>query len=884
MKILSIKVMKGPNYWSNYRKNIVVMKLDLEELESFPTNKIKGFPERIEKILPSLFSHRCSENAEGGFFLRVREGTWMGHVIEHIALEIQTLAGMNCGYGRTRSDKQLGVYNVIFSYTIERAGVYAANAAVRIAEAIIENKKYDIQNDIENLKKIAARDGFGPSTQSIINEAVKRGIPYRRINAGSGIIFGQGVFQKQIRATMTSSTSCMGVEAACDKNETKEILTRAYIPTPQCRLLRSEKDLKRAVEEIGFPLVIKPVNGNHGRGITTNILTHEQATEAYEHAVNISKDVLIEKFLLGCDYRFLVINYKMVAVAHRTPAMITGDGFRSIQELIDATNCDTNRGDGHEKIMTKIKIDKITLDILAEHNFTLSTILARGEILYLKDTANISTGGTATDVTDEVHPANIFMAERIARIMNLDICGIDVIAKSIDSPITNDNGGVLEVNACPGFRMHLAPSNGKPRNVAEEVIDMLYPSGAQTRIPLVAVTGTNGKTTTTRLIAHMAKRAGLKVGYTTTDGTYIQDHLINKGDCTGPASAQTVLTDPTVNFAVLECARGGILRAGLGFDHCDVSIITNISEDHLGLEGIDDLYDLTRVKSVVARSTFSHGYAILNADDKNVYKLKHELDCNIALFSTSAENTLVQKHCETGGLAVVIENNIVTLYCGANKLQVEHINNIPLSFNGKAGCMVKNILPAVLAAYIRNITVEDIRSSLQTFIPSPEFTPGRMNVFNFKNFKVMVDYAHNSGGFSELKDFLEKTDCSWKVGIVAAIGDRRDEDIQNVGYYAARIFDEVILRHDSDLRGRTRDEITMLVLEGARKYNPEIQIKIISNEYEAVDHAILHAKPGTFITVCTDNVVNSIHHVTSAKMKEDILQTELGKQVLLNAS
>lgn len=884
MKILSIKVMRGPNYWSNYRKNIIVMKLDLENLEFFPTNKIEGFSERIEKLIPSLFKHRCSEPSEGGFFIRVKEGTWMGHVIEHIALEIQTLAGMNCGYGRTRSDKKQGVYNVIFSYTIESAGIYAAKAAVKIAQALVDNTAYDLQKDIDALKKIKDRDGFGPSTQSIIDEAVKRGIPYSRTGKGSGVIFGQGIYQKQIRATMTSSTSCMAVEAACDKNETKEILSRAYIPTPACELISNETELAAAIETVGFPIVIKPVNGNHGRGITTNIFNYEEARSAFKHAQVVSKEVLVEKYLTGCDFRFLVINYKLVAVAHRTPAMITGDGIRTIQELIDATNCDPNRGEGHEKVMTKIKVDKITLDILTEKKFTLKTVLSRGEILYLKDTANISTGGTATDVTPYVHPANVFMAERIARVMNLDICGIDIIARNVDTPITNENGGVLEVNACPGFRMHLAPSNGEARNVAEHVMNMLYPSGAQFRIPLVAVTGTNGKTTTTRLIAHMAKNAGYNVGYTTTDGTYIQDFMIDKGDCTGPVSAQTVLTDPTVNFAVLECARGGILRAGLGFDKCDVSVITNISEDHLGLEGIDDLWELSRVKAVVARSTFDHGYAILNADDENVIDLKDELDCNIALFSTSNENKHVREHCDNGGLAVILENNIVTLYSGLNKLQVEHLDNIPLSFNGKAGCMIKNILPAVLTAYIRNIAVEDIRESLKTFIPSPEYTPGRMNIFKFKNFDVMVDYAHNRGGFIELKDFIEKIECTWKVGIVAAIGDRRDEDIRNVGYYSAQIFNEVILRHDSDLRGRSREEITQLVLEGARSYNPEIQIKIISDEPEAVDHAMLNAKPGTFITVCTDNVVNSIHHVTSAKEKEEMLNSELNKQVLLNAS
>jgi len=884
MQITSIKVMRGPNYWSNYRQNIIVMKVDLEEMEHFPTNKIEGFSERIEKLIPTLYAHRCSESHDGGFFSRVKEGTWMGHVIEHIALEIQTLAGMTCGYGRTRSDKKTGVYNVIFSYAIEKAGIYAAKAAVRIAKALINDQAYNIQKDIETLKRIKDRNGFGPSTQSIIDEAKQRGIPFTRTNSDSGILFGHGIYQKRIRATMTSNTSCMGVETACDKNETKEILSKAYIPTPACALIQEEAALMIAIEKIGFPLVIKPINGNHGRGITTNILNHEQAVNAFKHARRVSKEVLVEKFLQGFDYRFLVINFKLVAVARRTPAMITGDGVCTIKELIDQTNCDPNRGEDHEKTLTKIKIDKITLDILRHKNFTLETILARGEVLYLKDTANLSTGGTATDVTPLVHPSNIFMAERIARLMNLDICGIDVIAKAIDIPITNQNGGVLEVNACPGFRMHLAPAKGAARNVAAHVMDMLYPPGSVSRIPLVAVTGTNGKTTTTRLIAHMAKQSGYKVGYTTTDGIYIQDYMINQGDCTGPVSAQTVLSDPTIDFAVLECARGGILRAGLGFDHSDISVITNISEDHLGLEGIDNLSELARLKSVVAHSTFDHGYAILNADDEMVYRLSENLDCNIALFSTDANNERVTKHCDNGGLAVVIENGIVTVYNGSNKLQIERIDHIPLSFNGKAACMIKNILPAVLTAYIRNFSVENIKKALQTFIPSPEFTPGRMNVFKFRNFDVMVDYAHNSGSFIELKNFLDNTESTWKVGIIAAIGDRRDQDIKNIGYYSAQIFNEIILRHDKDLRGRTQEEITSLVVEGVKELNPDMQVRIISDEIEALEHSLLNAKPGAFITVCTDNVINTIQYVSTARHKEELLQNELQKQVLLNAS
>lgn len=883
MKINSIKVMRGPNFWSNYRQNIIVMKLDLEDLESFPTNKIAGFSERIEALIPSMYSHRCSEPHEGGFFSRIKDGTWLGHVVEHVALEIQTLAGMDCGFGRTRSSEKEGEYYVIFSYLVEKAGLYAAEAAVRIVQALVDNVPYDLEKDIQALKRLKAKYGFGPSTEAIVEEAKARGIPFRRLNNSSFVLFGQGIYQKKIRATMTSSTSHMGVEIACDKNETKQILKSAYIPTPDSELICDEEELAETVERIGYPVVIKPINGNHGRGITTNIQNLNQAKEAFKLAREISEDILVEKYLQGCDFRFLLINFKLVAVAKRTPAQVIGDGHSTISQLIDQTNCDPARGDGHEKILTKIKVDKITTDILSQKNYTLDTVPAKDEVVLLKDTANISTGGTATDVTHLVHPANVFMAERIARLLNMDICGIDVMAKNVEEPITNENGGILEVNACPGFRMHLFPSKGKPRNVAAHVVDMLYPQGQPSRIPLVAVTGTNGKTTTTRLIAHIAAQSGHKVGYTTTDGTYIQGHLVNRGDCTGPSSAHTVLSDPTIDFAVLECARGGILRAGLGFDNCDISVITNISEDHLSLDGIETLRDMTRVKSVVAHSTFRRGYAILNADDENVYGLYDDLDCNVALFSVKADNKYVVEHCRKGGLAVTIENGYVTICAGQTRIPVEKIEEIPLTFGGKADCMVKNVLPAVLTAYLRSFTLKNIRQALKSFIPSPQFTPGRMNVFNFGNFDVMIDYAHNSGGFAELKSFMEKVDSPSKVGIIAAVGDRRTEDIRNVGAFAAQIFNEIIIRHDKDLRGRTKEELTQLIMEGINSQNKNIPVLVISEETKAVEHAVKNASNGAFITVCTDSVQECIDFVSDLH-KEFVAQPGSYNQELLKAS
>jgi cyanophycin synthetase len=867
--------LRGPNYWSNYRKQLIVMNLDLEECEELPTNKIKGFAQRIEALIPSLYEHRCSQKKPGGFFERVRKGTWLGHVIEHVALELQSLAGMPCGFGRTRSAGPVGVYHVVFAYQVESAGLYAAKAAVRLVAALKDNVPYDIKKDINQLIEINRNEGIGPSTQSILNAARRNNIPYRRLDKNSLIMFGQGKNQKIIEATIACTTSGVGIDLASNKEETKRILAEGFVPMPEGTTVYNTTELIDSLSELGFPLVIKPLNGNHGRGITTNIQTEEEAIKAFEKAHEISDKVIVERFIKGMDFRFLVINYKLEAVARRTPAMIMGDNKSSIEELIQKTNNNTERGEDHEKTLTKIKVDETTLSILSERGLTLQSVLPFGEILFLKDTANLSSGGTARDATDVVHPYNAFLAERIARLMNLDICGIDIIAEDLTKPINQNNGAVLEVNAAPGFRMHLSPTKGIPRNVGEPVIKMLYPEGASSRIPLIAVTGTNGKTTTTRLISHFAKNAGHTVGYTTTDGIYINDQLIYKGDCSGPLSAEAVLRDPLVDFAVLECARGGILRAGLAFDKCNISIITNITEDHLGLDDINTLEDYAKVKAVVARSTFDEGFAILNADDDIVYGIKEELDCNIALFSTREDNERVISHCEKGGWAAIIEKGHFTICNGEWRIRVGKVNEIPLTLDGRATCMIKNILPAILAAAISGFNAKVIRKSLLTFIPGPEFTPGRMNIFKLKDVEVMIDYVHNTDGFSQLKEFMKQVSAQKKVIIIGCAGDRRDEDIKTMGKYVAETFDEFIIRHDKDSRGRTNEELTRLITEGIQSVKPYGQPLIISDEVEALGYAILHAGKGAFIVDSTENIQDSTAFVMKQMEQQENIESQL---------
>jgi cyanophycin synthetase len=871
MKILDIRTMIGPNYWSVSRHKLIVMLLDLEELEDRPTNQIPGFLDRLRALMPTLYEHRCSEGVPGGFFHRVEEGTWMGHVIEHMALELQTLAGMDTGFGRTREagGQPKGVYHVVFSYVEAKAGQYTARACVRIAQALVDGEVYDLEEDIQRLREIREEERLGPSTGSIVEEAARRKIPYIRLNNSSLVQLGYGINQKRIRATIASTTSSIAVELACDKEETKNLLEAAEIPVPRGRIVRSEEGLREAIERIKYPIVLKPVNGNHGKGATTNIKTWEDAVVALEAAQQYGRAVICEKFIQGRDFRCLVINYKFVAAALRTPASVTGDGVSTIRQLIDNVNADPRRGYGHEKVLTSIKIDPYTNDILAKKNYSLETVLPKREELWLKPTANLSTGGTATDVTDVVHPSNIFLCERIARIIGLDICGIDIMAPDLSVPIQENGGAILEVNAAPGFRMHLEPTEGIARNVAEPVIDMLYPAGSTARIPIIAVTGTNGKTTTTRLIAHIVKQIGHKVGFTTTDGVYIQNQLMVSGDCTGPVSAEFVLKDPTVDFAVLETARGGLLRAGLGFHSCDVAVVTNVAEDHLGLGGIDTVEKLARLKGTVPQTVQRNGYAILNAEDDLVYEMRKELDCKVALYALNPENARVREHTAKGGLAAVYQDGYITLIKGGWRIRVEKVANIPITFNGMAEFNIANSMAATLAVYVRDFKIEDIKQALQTFVPGGAMTPGRMNVFHFKNYTVMLDYAHNTHGMQALGKMVAHVDSPYKVGIIAGVGDRRDEDLMSLGEESAKIFDEIIIRQDRNTRGRSAEEIVAWIIKGIERVQPARKVTTIHKEREAIDYALQQAKKDSFIVITSDVIPDALEQVKQYKTAED---------------
>ncbi|MCW3075947.1 MAG: cyanophycin synthetase [Bacteroidetes bacterium] len=850
MKIIETKVMRGPNYWSIDHGSIIILKVQLDEIAD---NEVKTLMQKAIEEFPGLSSkHHVEDSMHKGVV----------QLIKYIAIELQCKAEMECSYARSKALINKGEYVLSIEYVLEEAGIYAARAAFRITEALINKQPFDVASEIQELLKIRAEHKLGPTTGYILDAFKKRNIPYRRFDNGSLITMGYGKRQQKIRTAVTDTTSGLGIELAGDKEETKKILAEANLPVPKGILVYSEAGLRERIIEVKFPVVLKPLDGNHGRGVTTNIMDVEKAVFGFNIAKKISKAVILEEYIEGNDYRFLVINFKLVAVAKRTPAFVVGDGKSTVQQLVDAENKNPERGTEEKHVLALIKIDEVTKKILSEKNLTVDSVIPAGETLVLKDTANISAGGTAEDVTDSIHPDNKFMAERVAKMFNLNICGIDVMAKAIDVPITREVGAIIEVNAGPGLRMHSNPQGGTVHDVATPIVEMMFPKPEDARIPIVAVTGTNGKTTTTRLIAHLAKNAGHTPGFCTTEGIYIDGHLTFSGDCTGYLSSHDVLFDPLIDFAVLECARGGILKSGLGFDQCDISIITNISEDHLGLKDINTLEDMARVKSVVAKSTNKNGYSILNADNDLCYKIKDDLDCRIALFSMKSDNERIKEHCNHGGLAASIENGYIVVYKGTTTIQIEMLDNIPITYKGKASYMIKNILPSVLAGIISGFTVDEIQKGLRSFYPSTAHTPGRMNLFDFTKFKVMVDYAHNMDGFFELKRFLDQVEDSPKVGVIAVAGDRRDDDIRHVGLLAATMFDKIIIKHDKDLRGRTAEEISNLLLEGIAQINKPVPTTVIADEKEAIEHVISTAEKGSFILICAGIVTETIEQVT----------------------
>lgn len=875
MEILDIKAYKGRNIYSHHR--VVKMIIDLKDWDDVPTCEIPKFNQSLAELLPGLHEHYCSLGYPGGFIKRLEEGTYLAHVIEHTALEILNELGYNVTFGKARRIKESSQYTVVYAYENEYAGLEAGKLAVDLIRSLCNQQPYDLKTAINEIKEKAAKLELGPSTQAIVDAALERGIPVMRIGRGSIIQLGYGKYQKRLEATITDKTSCIAVDIACDKSTTKEILIEAGIPVPNGSSCSSPQEAVLLAQEIGYPVVIKPERGNQGRGVSLNLLTSEEVIKAYNIASKIDENVIVERYVKGNDYRVLVVGDQVVAVSQRIPAHVVGDGVHSIRELVEAVNADPRRGNDHEKPLTKIVIDEISINLLEKQGYTLDSIPKPGKIIRLKENGNISTGGEAIDCTEKIHPLNQEIAIRAARVIGLDVAGIDISCEDIGKPITETGGAVIEVNAAPGIRMHLYPSKGKPRKVANHIVDLLYPSGSRHSIPIISITGTNGKTTTTRMVAHILKAHGMNVGMTVTGGVYINDRCILKGDTTGPASARMILMDKSIDVAVLETARGGIIRSGLAYDLSDIGVLTNISEDHLGIDGIDSLEELLHVKSLIIEAIKTNGYAVLNADDPMAVQAAQRTKSNIIYFSKEDDNLIIHKHLAEGGIAVFLKNGYITIATGESIIQSLHVSGIPATYGGKLVHNIENSLTAVAVAYAMKIPLATIEKALASFNTDEFQNPGRFNIFNVKDFRVVIDYGHNIAGYQMIGEAVKKMGASRLVGIIGVPGDRQNDCIKKIGFIAGEIFDKIIIKEDMDLRGRVEGEVSRLLLEGAISSGMERnQIEIIRNENQALEKAMMEARAGDLIVVFYENLEGVLETLkrTTELIESKNIQTE----------
>ena len=875
LRILETHVYRGPNYWS-YRPAIRLL-VDLGTLEEWPSNKIEGFNEALTDLLPGLEAHHCSLGRAGGFLERLRQGTWLGHVAEHVALQLQREAGTEVGRGKTRSAGRYGIYHVVYSYADETVGVAAGRLAVRLVNHLVEpDDAFDYRVELEELIRLAERAAFGPSTQAILDEAGMRDIPFIRLDEQSLVQLGHGVHQRRIRATMTSATSAIGVDIASDKKLTNRLLEAAGIPVPRAEVVRREDEAMAAARRIGYPVAVKPLDGNHGRGVGLDLRDEEQVRAAFRVAKDESRrgPCVVETFLSGSDYRCLVIGGRLHAVAQRVPAHVVGDGSHTVAELVEITNADPRRGIGHEKVLTRIKVDEASVELVRAQGYTMDAVPPEGARVLLKQTGNMSTGGISIDRTDEIHPDNAEAAEQAARTVGLDIAGIDLICPDIGQSVRETGGGIVEVNAAPGFRMHTHPTEGEAQYVAKPVVDLLFPEGSPSRIPIVAVTGSNGKTTTARMVAHVMKSMGRKVGMTSTDGILIDGRMIRRGDMSGPRSASVVLQNPSVDFAVFEVARGGILREGLGYERNDVAVVLNVTGDHLGLAGITTMKQLAEVKRVVVEAVPRSGTAVLNADDELVAGMSRACSGSVIYFSLDPESERVRRHTERGGRAVGLERgrlgDMIVLRHGRKTMPLVWSHLLPATFEGRALMNVQNALAAAGAAWAAGAHLHDIRQGLRTFTTSYFMAPGRLNLFELDGFKVLVDYCHNPPAMRALGDFVERLATppagatatgggvgGTRIAVIATAGDRRDADIRELGRAAAPHFDSIIVREDRNNRGRRRGATAALIEDGLRAAMAEgaarcREVRIITDELEATRAALDAAGDGDLVVLCVD--------------------------------
>ncbi|HWX70748.1 MAG TPA: cyanophycin synthetase [Steroidobacteraceae bacterium] len=880
MRILDRSVYVGPSLYARFP--VIRLELDLGALEGWPTARLgERFIGALAAALPGLAEHGCSYREPGGFFRRMREGegTWLGHVLEHVAIELQNIAGEAVTFGKTRSAAAPGVYTVVYEYVQRDEGIAAGELGLRLLSSLLPEELRPEGSVPEGWSWPEARDQFirfaqrralGPSTAALVHAAERRGIPWLRLNDQSLVQLGHGKYQQRIQATVTGRTPHISVELASDKEETNKILAGLGLPVPQQELVQNETQAVRAARRIGFPVVTKPYNGNHGRGISIRLTTEEEVAHGFNVAREHSRSVVVESFLEGDDHRLLVVNGELVAATRRTPGHVVGDGEHTVAQLVEIVNQDPRRGVGHEKVLTRLELDAQAHKMLERAGLTPESVPERGRTVSLRSTANLSTGGTATDVTDVIHPDNREMAERAVRAIGLDVGGVDFLSKNITESYRAIGGGICEVNAAPGFRMHVAPSEGMARAVAEPVIDMLFPAGTPARVPIAAITGTNGKTTTARMLAHITKMAGYTPGVTTTDGVYIDGQRTVQGDMTGPVSARMVLADPQIDIAVLETARGGLLRAGMGVNEVNVGAVLNVQPDHLGLKGIDTLEQLAEVKRIVIE--VATDCAVLNADDALVLRMSGYTEAkHICYVTMNPQHTLVREHIRAGGRACALEAGVngqmITLYEKNGHIPLLWTHLIPATLEGRATHNVQNAMFAAAIAFSLGVKLDAIRQGLRTFDSTFFQAPGRMNVFSEHAFKVLFDYGHNAPAVAAMADLAQRLDVMGRrIVVLAGPGDRRDEDIVAIARAVAGRFDHYICRRDDSLRDRKPDEVPRIQAAALRAAGVhEEAISIIPDEQEAISAALNMGQPGDLLLIFADALVRSWKQITKFK-------------------
>ena len=851
MEVTRTRALRGPNLLTRHTA-VEAMVSCAPGLENDLSAEQQAFEKRLRHLFPGLGRLQPGESSGP---------LSMAHALEAVGLHLQIQAGCPVTFSRTTATPDEGLFQVVVEYSVEQVGKLALSLAEQLCLAAFNNQHFDVDQALNDLRELDEDLRLGPSTGSIVDAALARGIPFRRLSDGSLVQFGWGSKQRRIQAAETDYSSAIAESIAQDKELSKKLLQAAGVPVPMGRPVLDAEDAWVAAQEIGLPVVIKPRDGNQGKGVAVNLKTREEVIAGFNNALEFRDDIMVESYLPGSDYRLLVVGDKMVAAARREPPLVVGDGTSSVRQLVDKVNADPRRGDGHATSLTKIRFDDIALARLKEQGLNADSVPAKGARVVLRNNANLSTGGSATDVTDDVHPEVAARAVMAAQMVGLDVCGVDVVVESVLKPLEEQHGGVVEVNAAPGLRMHLQPSFGKGRDVGSAIIDTMFGTGHDGRIPLIAVTGTNGKTTTVRLCAHLLRSDGLRVGMTNTDGVYVNGLQLDTGDCSGPRSARSVLMHPDVDAAVLETARGGILREGLAFDRCHVAVVTNIGAgDHLGLNYISTVEDLAVLKRVIVQNVTPNGMAVLNAADPMVVAMAPNCPGQVTFFAIDPHNPTLATHRAQGKRVLYVEDGHIIAKEGAQQVRISLVE-VPLTQNGAIGFQVENAMASIGAAWALNLSWANICQGLSNFVSDTQGVPGRFNMFNYKGATIIADYGHNPDAIKALVQAVSNLPAKARSVVISGAGDRRDEDIREQTRLIGSAFERVVLFEDACQRGRADGEVLALLREGLKGASRTTDISEIHGEFIAIDHALAQLEAGDLCLILIDQVQEALAHI-----------------------